>query len=196
MTLKIRSKLKFKVARRIGTHHSLYVRNWFLSSDANNKRDIRHFVQWPWKSGQRSNSRSPLESPYITSYLNVLLSKLYLEVFWVFSQTHPHYEAKSHWNFRSPKNFIEAAGNDSKHIVNQFRTIFFFVDPSKKQNGRRTETKDSRPIKLIHIIDILMAHVCAKIEIMLLNTFWENAFYRSKWPFSAKKMAAKPSWMN
>ena len=81
----------------------IIVHNWFLSSKINNKRDIHRFVQWPWKWGQRSNSRSPQESPYMTSYLNVLPSKLYLGVFWVFSHTHPHYEAKSHWNFLSPK---------------------------------------------------------------------------------------------
>ena len=134
----------------------------------------------------------------MTSYLNVLLSKLYLEVFWVFSGTYPHYEAKSHWNFLSPKkNFhwgkkkIFFFGwkwlkTHSKSISDEF---FFFVHPSTKQNGRRTKTIDSRPMKLIHIIDILMAHVCAKIEKKLSDSFCENCsqswklhVFRRKWP--------------
>ena len=141
MTLKMRSKVKFNVTRMFAIYHFLYVHNWFLSCKVNNKRDISRFVQWPWKWGQRSNSRSPLESPYMTSYLNVLLSKLYLEVFWVFSDTHPRYEAKSHCNFLSPKKNFHMGQKKifffgwkwlkthSKSILDNF---FFFRWPVRK----------------------------------------------------------------
>ena len=40
MTLNIRSKVKFKVTKRIGTHHFLCVCNWLLSGKVNNNWDI------------------------------------------------------------------------------------------------------------------------------------------------------------
>ena len=43
MTLKMRSKVKFKVTRRSATYGFLYVHNWLLTSKGNNKRDISHF---------------------------------------------------------------------------------------------------------------------------------------------------------
>ena len=72
MTLKMRSKVKFKVTERFATYGFLYVHNWFLSSKVTNKRDISHFVPWPWKWGQRSNSRSRKDLPHMVSYMSTI----------------------------------------------------------------------------------------------------------------------------
>ena len=53
---------------RLPAWYILYVHYRFLSSKVNNMLDISYFVQWPWKWGQRSNSRSRKYSAYIICY--------------------------------------------------------------------------------------------------------------------------------
>ena len=70
LTLKLRSKIRFKVMRIFSIYHSLYVHNWFLSFKVDNKRDISHFVLWPWIWSQRWTSRSQEYSADIISYMS------------------------------------------------------------------------------------------------------------------------------
>ena len=72
MTLKMRSKVKFKVTRRFAKYGLLYVHNGFLTSKGNNKKDISHFLPWPWKWRQRSNSRSWEHLPCMVSYMSAI----------------------------------------------------------------------------------------------------------------------------
>ena len=69
---KMRSKVKFKATRIFGIYHSQYVFNWFLSCRVVNKRDISHFVPWPWKWGQRSKLGSEKDSPHMVSYMSII----------------------------------------------------------------------------------------------------------------------------
>ena len=68
----MRSKVKLKVTRRFAIYGFLYVGNWFLSSKVNNKLDTGHFVPWPRKWGQRSNSRSQEDSSRMVSYTSTI----------------------------------------------------------------------------------------------------------------------------
>ena len=65
-------EFKFKVMKTFGIYDSLYVHNWLLSSKVDNKQVIGHFVQWPWKWGRRSNSRSQKHSAYMIPYMSTI----------------------------------------------------------------------------------------------------------------------------